>query len=366
MAKVLLNVTESELNTIGGDFTYYRSMLRLSNDRFSFVTLQRQRPQLTNFLRKMSARLLTRELPERLRRYLILRWYLAPLPPSELQRQQDISAVYSFITFPDLPPSHKLPIIWNTQGIFKSPYYDYFGKISFDDAVWGHRFFGMRAIIMQVCTEIGAKNIRECCGEISAKIVVIPEAVDIAPIGDVRAKPESPVRLIFVGRDPIRKGLPDVLEAFRVLAKENNDLELVVVSRTSGRLRAEILATPKVRYFENIPRVQLHKLLEEAHILVVPTYADTYNLVLVEGMAKGCAIISSNYEPITEVAPDGEVGFLVSLGDVGAIVKAIRILLENRELRQRMGKAGVARYLRLHSLEVFSRKLQALFNEVAK
>jgi len=292
----------------------------------------------------------------------MLRWYITPLSASELRRYQDISAVYSFITFPDLPKWSKLPIVWNTQGIFNSPYYDYFGKITFDDAVWGHRFLGMRATVMQVCTEVGAKNIRELCGEIRAKIVVIPEAVDITPISDARAKPEYPVRLIFVGRDPVRKGLPDVLAAFRVLARENKELELIVVSRATRGLRAEILATPKVRYFENIPRAQLHELLEEAHILVVPTYADTYNLVLVEGMAKGCAIISSNYEPITEVAPDGEVGFLVPPGDIGAMVKGMRVLIENREWRQRMGGAGVDRNLKLHSLEVFSRKLQSLFD----
>ncbi len=63
-----------------------------------------------------------------------------------------------------------------------------------------------------------------------------------------------------------------------------------------------------------------------------------------EAMAAGVPVIVSRIEGVTDLANiDGETGLYVEVGDVIALLEAMRKLANDRELRERMGKAAYQR-----------------------
>lgn len=302
--------------------------------------------------------------PVGLRQVLRLRYLRAPISPALLRSCPDAKVVYSHILFPLLPSDFRIPIVWGSQGLVPD-YYAYFGKHRLEDAIYTFRMLGSQADALHVWTRYGAENIRIHCPGLETTVRIIPPFVSIGPLSDLTLKRQDTVRLLFVGREAERKGLFDVIRAFEILALKYKHIELIVVSKVRPSLRARLCRLPRTRYYEGITTAQLHQLMEEASLLIVPTYADAYNLVLVEGMAKGCAIITSNLGALREVAPDGEVGFLVHPGNVEEVVEKAAILIEQEEVRLRMAEAGIRRHQMYHSEAAVLPKLYELFREVA-
>ncbi|HUE84628.1 MAG TPA: glycosyltransferase family 4 protein [Vicinamibacterales bacterium] len=76
-------------------------------------------------------------------------------------------------------------------------------------------------------------------------------------------------------------------------------------------------------------------------IVVLPSYyGEGLPKVLLEGAAAGRALITSDINGCREIVRDGENGFLVPVKDVEALAGAIRKLVEDRALREKMGAAG--------------------------
>jgi len=83
--------------------------------------------------------------------------------------------------------------------------------------------------------------------------------------------------------------------------------------------------------------------------VVLPSVYETFGIPLVEAMSAQVPVVASRVGGIPEVVADGETGVLVERGDPMALAEAIGRLLENESLRDRMGRAGRERVLRLFS-----------------
>jgi len=82
------------------------------------------------------------------------------------------------------------------------------------------------------------------------------------------------------------------------------------------------------------------------HIVVLPTYREGFPNVPLEAAAMGLPVVATRIPGCVDAVVDGVTGILVSPRDSVALADAIRRLLKNPELRQRMGKAGRERVLR--------------------
>jgi glycosyltransferase involved in cell wall biosynthesis len=77
------------------------------------------------------------------------------------------------------------------------------------------------------------------------------------------------------------------------------------------------------------PTVHLQRLMAEAEILVDPSNADTYAVVTVAAMVRGCALIASDLEPLPQVVPDEEAGLLTRRCDAGGVTSKLLELAED-------------------------------------
>ncbi len=169
------------------------------------------------------------------------------------------------------------------------------------------------------------------------RIEVLPVGVDLEhwrPAGPVH---RERVRILFVGANFERKGGFLLLEAFRSLPPGLAQLSVVTHSH--------VPRLPGVTVYHHIqPNSEaLLELYQTSDIFVLPSYAEAFGIAAVEASASGLPVIASSSGGLPDIVVDQETGFLIPVGDVHALAAHLRILVENAELRWRMGHAAYCR-----------------------
>jgi glycosyltransferase involved in cell wall biosynthesis len=152
---------------------------------------------------------------------------------------------------------------------------------------------------------------------------VVPAGVDFPT--DV-GEPEEPPHILYVGRLSEEKGVPDLLEATEGLPR-------VIVG--DGPLRDGI---PEAIGF--IAPSMLGPYYERAAVVVCPSRREGYGVVAREAMAHGRPVIASSVGGLVDAVEDGVTGLLVHPRHPEALRAALERLLEDAELRGRLGRAA--------------------------
>jgi len=184
---------------------------------------------------------------------------------------------------------------------------------------------------------LGARDVR-----------VIPAGVDVP---ESVGPPEEPPHVLYAGRLSPEKGVAELAEAAR-------DLPLVVVG--DGLLRDRF---PDAVGF--VPPGELGRWYERAAIVVVPSRREGYGVVAREAMAYGRPVVASAVGGLPEAVEDGVTGLLVQPREPAALERALRALLDDRELRERLGAAAREQAKRRFSHEAEAEALVAVYEEVA-
>ncbi len=183
------------------------------------------------------------------------------------------------------------------------------------------------------------------------RMTVVPVGVDhtvFRPRHDVEPVPGR--IMVTSSSDVPMKGLVPLLEAVAKLRTER-DIELVVIGnpRPDGRVAKAIKRldlTPIVRCVTGISDDELARNYARAQVAVVPSLYEGFSLPAIEAMACGVALVATTGGALPEVVgTDGVTGLLVAPDDPGALALAIGRLLDDDELRQRLGAAGRQRVL---------------------
>lgn len=108
-------------------------------------------------------------------------------------------------------------------------------------------------------------------------------------------------------------------------------------------------------------RTDVHEILPEINISVLPSLSEGLSNSLLESMAAGVAAIATKVGGTPEAVEDGTTGLLVPPRDSGALVEAMSLLLENPELARRFGEAGRRRVTDLFSIENMVHQTESLY-----
>lgn len=184
---------------------------------------------------------------------------------------------------------------------------------------------------------------------------------------------EGKIKVILTARMIVEKGIFLLTEAAeRLRAKYGETVEFLLVGGLDdhpGAITEEQLNTVcDGKYIQWLGyRTDVRDLLKQCHIVAFPSYyMEGLPKSLIEANAIGRPIITSNSVGCKETVVDGENGFLIRPKDVDALTEKLDLLLTNRELRQKMGKAARAyaeKYFDIN--EVINRHL-AIYNELIK
>ena len=110
-------------------------------------------------------------------------------------------------------------------------------------------------------------------------------------------------------------------------------------------------------------RDDAHEIMPVFDIFVLPSLNEGMGRVIVEAMAAGKPVVASNTGGIPDLVIDGETGFLVEPGDPAGLASAINKLLEDPDLRSKMGQAGRKR-CHLFSEALMIEKIDKLYQRL--
>jgi glycosyltransferase involved in cell wall biosynthesis len=181
------------------------------------------------------------------------------------------------------------------------------------------------------------------------KIFVVPNGGDF-PVA-VREEKKSgngqKSRILFLANFIRTKGVLEVLRAAPEVFREFPNVEFVFAGSWSdketqmecirflnGHLELPIIVLPTVAGSEKF------RLLAQSDIFIFPTYYSNegHPWCIVEAMASGLPIISTDHGAIRETVVDGVNGFLVEKENAGAVAAKIQTLLADPVLREKMGR----------------------------
>lgn len=173
-------------------------------------------------------------------------------------------------------------------------------------------------------------------------IFVVPFGADPAifkPAAGVTSP--RPFRVVFAGRLEVRKGLHYLLEAWKAARLKG---ELILAGSPGEE---EFVARMRKQYAGlfveagNLIQSELAALLSTSDVFVLPSLAEGSALVIYQALASGLPCIVSS--EAGSVVRDGVEGFVIPARDSRALRERLERLYHDRDLRERMAEAAIAR-----------------------
>lgn len=170
--------------------------------------------------------------------------------------------------------------------------------------------------------------------------------VDLAQFVPVPELPGPPI-MLFASRLLLNKGVGEFIQAARILRQRGVDGRFWI----AGALDApspDVISAAELHAAadENIVTLLGHRrdmpqLLNHVHAMVLPSYyGEGIPKVLLEAAACGRPVITTDHPGCRDAITPGETGLLVPVRDAEALADAMQKLIEDDELRLRMGQAG--------------------------
>lgn len=140
--------------------------------------------------------------------------------------------------------------------------------------------------------------------------------------------PKDKKIILNVGSEIERKNLDGVIKSFSEIVKTRKDVLLVRLGEKTEKYDAtikELSLNDSVIYLEKLTDEKMAKLYSAADLLIMPSFEEGFGLPIIEAMACGCPVVTSNIGAMKEITDDA--GVLVDPNDVESIQKGVEAVL---------------------------------------
>ena len=204
----------------------------------------------------------------------------------------------------------------------------------------------------------------------------VPPSAVFTPFSDLSAFSERPPEdlparptILFVAALEAYKNVVGLDAAWRRLAERVPEAALVIVGSGSQRAIVEQLVRDfpgRVQHHEWLDPEAVATALDEATLLVLPSWPEGLGRVVIEAFARGRAVVATDAGGIPDLVTHEREGLLVPPADAAALAAALERVLTDRELATRLGAAARERYTDWHSTpEELADQLRALAEATA-
>ncbi len=181
--------------------------------------------------------------------------------------------------------------------------------------------------------------------------VIIPNGIDTARFSPVVPKISEflsgKINILFVGRLDRRKGSQFLLPAFEELRKKHKNVRLIVVG--DGFLKEELLGVVKryniedVIFAGEVENEKIPRYYASADIFCAPSIrGETFGIILLEAMASGVPVVTTDIEGYREVMPETYHELLVKPERSDLLFLALDKLVRDGKLRSKLSKIGLS------------------------
>jgi glycosyltransferase involved in cell wall biosynthesis len=199
------------------------------------------------------------------------------------------------------------------------------------------------------------------------QIFAIPNGLTIKTVW--RNRENKKMTCLYLGNLQASKGIKDILDSFVLLKNGNIELQVVGQWRDEQTLNycEELIRKNELNVIFHGPKYGDDKLdfLAKADLfLFTPNKPEGHPLVLIEAMAFGLPIISTNQGAISESVLENVNGFLVETNSPFQIAKKITFFIENPHFLKNFGEKSFEIYQKNYTAEKMVKNYENVFNSI--
>ena len=214
--------------------------------------------------------------------------------------------------------------------------------------------------MMVALTDGDAQDWKKYC----KNVCVIPNVVHLNNTGiysDCLSK-----KAIFAGRFSRQKDIESLFEIWKLVHKRHPDWELNAYGEgEQWQKYAELVKNAAINMHVYPPSPGIFDHYRESSMLLMTSLYEPFGLVLPEAMSCGLPVVAFNcpYGP-ADIITDGKDGFLIEGRDINAYADKVCLLIENVELRQKMGQSAIISAKR-YDKSCIMHRWETLFEELS-
>lgn len=183
------------------------------------------------------------------------------------------------------------------------------------------------------------------------KAIIIPPGLDLSSFKPDKKEPY----VLFCGKFVMQKGVYDLLK----VAASLPNTKFVMMGWGEEEQKLKEMAPPNVEFSALTQKSgkPFFEKYSKAAVFFLPSYGETFGLVLVEAMASGCPVVST--------IPLGFEGFVVKSGDTEEMAKRIKYLVDNPKVSEKMGLKNI-QLAQKYNWDEFMDNLLGVYGEVGR
>jgi glycosyltransferase involved in cell wall biosynthesis len=218
--------------------------------------------------------------------------------------------------------------------------------------------------------QVVADRVPDC----SARIVIVPNATRTVPNATRTADFRDPnimkqaTNILFLGRLGPRKGVPELVRALASLGSKSGWRATLAGDGAVSDTRAAVERAglgDRISVPGWVGPAQVEALLCAASILVLPSFSENLPMSVIEALAHGAAVVCTPVGALPELIEHERTGLIVEPGDVEGLASALGRLIDDPELRQRLGENGRTLHRTRLAIEICAERLVAIWTESA-
>ncbi len=193
-----------------------------------------------------------------------------------------------------------------------------------------------------------------------------------SPLSRLNPLKESQLTFLMVSRLLKDKGVYDFVEAARLVKKHYPKARFQLLGRRDVR-NPNVVPESDLKKWDNQGLISwlgevsdVRPIMAESDVVILPSYREGTPRALLEAAAMAKPIITTDAVGCREVVDDGINGLLVPVKDAPGLAGAMERMINNPEMRKRMGKAGRKKVEREFDEKIVIQKILKIYDSVAE
>jgi alpha-maltose-1-phosphate synthase len=176
------------------------------------------------------------------------------------------------------------------------------------------------------------------------KLRVLPYGVDLTEFHPTARPADDRFDVLFAGGASLRKGVPDLLDAFHRVKHPRKQLWFAGAfpDELRGLMQRHGLWSEQVVCLGHLPQSALRDRMSRSHVLVLPSIEDGFGLVMAQAMACACPVIATEHTGAEDLYQDGTAGFIVPPRRSDLLADGLQRLADSPQLRSLLSQQARA------------------------
>ena len=154
--------------------------------------------------------------------------------------------------------------------------------------------------------------------------------------------------ILFIGSLAAHKGIDTLINSFSKIYHLRSNVSLTIAGQKTlhyPQIKKQINKLPKtvknkIKFVFSFPQSELKNLIDNCHILVLPSKQESFGLVLLEAWARSKPVVVNNIAPLAEITHQTQGGLIFNLNNSDDLAQKIKLLIDSPKLRHQLGQNG--------------------------